>query len=168
MSIRQQILQWIYPALMKTGKVFGAREKVLANVNSIQPFRSLFGYTITLNDGTSLPLQSLKGKKILLVNTASDVAIQRNMRHCSNCMTGIQTNLWSSPFLQMILKSRRVATMLPLHHFVKRIMVSVFHWPGKLVLLKVQSRSRCFSGCLTVISMAGAISNPNGIFQNTL
>lgn len=72
MSIRQQILQWIYPALMKTGKVLGANEKVLANVNSIQPLRSLFGYAITLNDGTSLPLQSLKGKKILLVNTASD------------------------------------------------------------------------------------------------
>ncbi|ULQ52281.1 glutathione peroxidase [Flavihumibacter fluvii] len=72
MSVRQQLLQWIYPTLIKAGKLFGSENKVLVNQQSVRPIESLYNLVISLNDGSKLSMATLKGKKILLVNTASD------------------------------------------------------------------------------------------------
>jgi glutathione peroxidase len=69
---KQKILQVIYPFLMKLGKLFGSANKVLSHNTDSAPPISLYNYSIGLNDGTELQLDKLKGKKILLVNTASD------------------------------------------------------------------------------------------------
>ncbi|MEO6069502.1 MAG: glutathione peroxidase [Chitinophagaceae bacterium] len=68
-TLRQQGLQWIYPLLMKLN---GKNKTVVANLNNIKAMESFYSLTILLNNGTLLSMQSLKGKKILIVNTASD------------------------------------------------------------------------------------------------
>ncbi len=45
---------------------------MLANENNIQPPKSFYDLVVSLNNGDILHLSSLKGKKVLLVNTASD------------------------------------------------------------------------------------------------
>jgi len=45
---------------------------VFTNESKGQPPQSLYDLTITLNNGSSTPLATYKGKKILFVNTASD------------------------------------------------------------------------------------------------
>jgi len=45
---------------------------MLTNENSIQPQKTFYDLSVSLNNGEELHLSSLKGKKILLVNTASD------------------------------------------------------------------------------------------------
>lgn len=67
MTTRQKILKAFYPLIMKSGKKAAA-----ANVDKIQPLVDFYSYTLVLNDSSQLPLSSLKGKKIVLVNTASD------------------------------------------------------------------------------------------------
>jgi glutathione peroxidase len=52
---------------MKSGKKAAA-----VNVDKIQPLVDFYSYTLVLNDSSQLPLSSLKEKKIVLVNTASD------------------------------------------------------------------------------------------------
>jgi glutathione peroxidase len=44
------------------------------NVQKTSPHASVYQLSVDLNSGTTLPLQNLKGKKVLLVNTASDCA----------------------------------------------------------------------------------------------
>jgi len=44
----------------------------LQNRNSVRPLRSFYSLSAPLNNNTELNFDSLKGKKVLLVNTASD------------------------------------------------------------------------------------------------
>ncbi len=71
MTSRQKILKAVYPFLLWVSNVKN-KNKMLANEKNIQPVKSLFELKVMLNNGDSLDLGSLKGKKILLVNTASD------------------------------------------------------------------------------------------------
>jgi len=72
MTIRQRVLKAVYPAFTWFGRITGKRSKVFTNESKGQPPQSLYDLTITLNNGSSTPLATYKGKKILFVNTASD------------------------------------------------------------------------------------------------
>ena len=72
MTVRQTVLKAIYPVWMFLGRAFGKRSKVLINKKNIQPRQSFYNLSTQLNNGSILSFNSLKGKKLLLVNTASD------------------------------------------------------------------------------------------------
>ena len=67
MNIKQRLLKAAYPMVMKMSK-----KNHLNNVNNVKPAAGFFDLKIMLNDGTALSQDSLKGKKIMIVNTASD------------------------------------------------------------------------------------------------
>lgn len=71
MTYRQKILKTIYPVLMWWTKKRGMNSTELSN-DKAQPPVSFYSLTDTLNNGTTFDFSSLKGKKVLLVNTASD------------------------------------------------------------------------------------------------
>jgi glutathione peroxidase len=70
MTYRQKILKAVYPALMWWTKISGKNTKEFSG-NKVPPvsFYSLKG---RLNNGDTLNFSALKGKKVMLVNTASD------------------------------------------------------------------------------------------------
>lgn len=71
MTFRQKLLKGIYPMLMwLTGKKGGKMTAVLKG-NQAAPV-SFYSLKATLNNGSVLDFDSLRGKKVLLVNTASD------------------------------------------------------------------------------------------------
>ena len=70
MTGKQKIAKAIYPALMVITKLFGSKEK--SNVNVIAPAVSFYNLKTIANDGKQMSFENLKGKKILIVNTASD------------------------------------------------------------------------------------------------
>ena len=72
MTYRQKVLKAVYPALMLYNKITGKKSTVMGNTEGITTLRSLHELSVHLNDGKELKLETLKGKKILLVNTASD------------------------------------------------------------------------------------------------
>jgi glutathione peroxidase len=72
MTWRQSILKTFYPIIMLPGKLFGTASGSLQNKNHMQPTLSFYQLQIRLNNGTVIPMDSFKGKKVLLVNTASD------------------------------------------------------------------------------------------------
>lgn len=72
MTGRQRILKIAYPLWIAFTKLMGRNTKILANAKNIKPAQSIYDLSVSLNNGNSLPLQSFKGKKILLVNTASN------------------------------------------------------------------------------------------------
>jgi glutathione peroxidase len=72
MTWRQSLLKTFYPVIMLPGKLFGGSSKGFINKKQMQPTSSFYELQVTLNNGTTLSLETLKGKKLMLVNTASD------------------------------------------------------------------------------------------------
>ena len=72
MTPKQKILKAAYPLISRFNKTFTNDKKITTNKQSMQPPVSFYDLSIQLNDGTELPFSTLKGKKILLVNTASN------------------------------------------------------------------------------------------------
>jgi glutathione peroxidase len=71
MTLRQKVLKAIYPAWMWYAKLRGKNVTELANAQK-QPPVSFYSLKATLNNGDTLDFAGLKGKKVMLVNTASD------------------------------------------------------------------------------------------------
>ncbi len=71
MTLRQKVLKAIYPAWMWYAKLRGKNITELTNQQK-QPPVSFYSLKGTLNNGDTLDFASLKGKKVMLVNTASD------------------------------------------------------------------------------------------------
>ena len=72
MTYRQKLLKAVYPAFMWINKVTGRRSKVMDNISVSTPPKSLYEFNVHLNNSDTLELAAVKGKKILIVNTASD------------------------------------------------------------------------------------------------
>lgn len=71
MTLRQKVLKAIYPAWMWYAKLRGKNVTELSNKQK-QPPVSFYSLKGILNNGDTLDFASLKGKKVMLVNTASD------------------------------------------------------------------------------------------------
>lgn len=71
MSYRQKVLKAVYPAWMWLAKRLGKNADNLSHAKT-QPPVPFYSLKAILNNGQPLDFTSLKGKKVLLVNTASD------------------------------------------------------------------------------------------------
>ena len=67
MNIKQRILKAAYPLVMKMSK-----QNHLNNIKNEKPTTDFFNLKITLNNGAELLMDTFKGKKIMIVNTASE------------------------------------------------------------------------------------------------
>ena len=72
MTLKHQITKAIYPLIMWVSGLKNNNAKIKINDGNKQPVTSLFNLSAALNNSETLLMSSLKGKKILLVNTASD------------------------------------------------------------------------------------------------
>ncbi|MFM2138664.1 MAG: hypothetical protein RJA57_971 [Bacteroidota bacterium] len=70
MTYRQKILRTLYPALMWVTDRFGSTR--LINDRQVQPPASFYDLRMQTTDGTEWSLDTFRGKKVLIVNTASD------------------------------------------------------------------------------------------------
>jgi glutathione peroxidase len=71
MTARQKVLKAVYPALMWWARVTG-KNKRMDNNTAKQPIASFYDLKATQNNGDVIDFSAFKGKKVLLVNTASN------------------------------------------------------------------------------------------------
>jgi glutathione peroxidase len=71
MTLKQLLLKRLYPTIMKFSQK-GEKGKVLLKPKAVQSIVQSGSLKIDLSNGDLLQLNELKGKKVLLVNTASD------------------------------------------------------------------------------------------------
>jgi glutathione peroxidase len=71
MTARQKILRAVYPVWTWFSKLKGKNSTQLSNTDK-KPSVSFYSLKSVLNNGSEFDFASLKGKKVLLVNTASD------------------------------------------------------------------------------------------------
>ena len=72
MTGRQRILKIAYPLWIAFTKLLGKNTQILANTRHVRPVQSIYDHSVPFNNGKVLPLNTYKGKKLLLVNTASN------------------------------------------------------------------------------------------------
>ena len=72
MTGRQRLFQIVYPLWIAYTKLMGRNIKVLTNSKNVPPAESIYSLQVPLNNGNNLSLEAYKGKKIMLVNTASN------------------------------------------------------------------------------------------------
>ena len=70
-TFKQKVLRKMYPLIRKIGKK-GKNGTVLMNVQKILPPSSFYDLMVVLNNGNSHDFTEFKGKKVILVNTASN------------------------------------------------------------------------------------------------
>ena len=70
MTGKQKFIQLIYPIIQGIGKVFGTNSKVLVSAEKAKT--SFYDLKAITNSGAEYNFASLKNKKVLIVNTASD------------------------------------------------------------------------------------------------
>jgi len=71
MSYRQSILKTMYPAIMWAGKAAG-KKQIQINTSNSTPLVSFYSLQCKDINGKDFDFATLKGKKVLIVNTASD------------------------------------------------------------------------------------------------
>lgn len=72
MSARQKMLKSFYPVLTKITHFFGVNNRVIETDKLVTPSSSIYDIPIELINGDTINLANWKGKKIIIVNTASD------------------------------------------------------------------------------------------------
>lgn len=70
-TFRQKLLRLFYPLVLKNGKK-GEKGTVKENLKNSAPQESFYKLGVTLNNGKTLNFSDLAGKKVLVVNTASN------------------------------------------------------------------------------------------------
>ena len=71
MTWRQSLLKTIYPLVMLKGKWFPNKNQMQLNSKHILPVTSFYSLQAIANKGETIHFSDFKGKKILIVNTAS-------------------------------------------------------------------------------------------------
>ncbi len=70
-TLRQRILRKLYPIIRKLGRD-GKHGTILINREGMLPQQSFYDLTTTANNGKTIDFSEFKGKKTVLVNTASN------------------------------------------------------------------------------------------------
>ncbi|MES2374609.1 MAG: glutathione peroxidase [Bacteroidota bacterium] len=72
MTWRQSLLKVTYPLIMLKSKLFPHEKSIRINDRHVKPVSSFYDLKATANNGSPIDLNQFKGKKILIVNTASN------------------------------------------------------------------------------------------------
>lgn len=87
MTGKQKVLKAIYPLITGVTRLFGKNSDVFVNSAHKTPVQPLYELPVKLNTGTELKLRDLAGKKILIVNTASDCGYTRQYEELQELQT---------------------------------------------------------------------------------
>ncbi len=93
MTFRQSILKTIYPAVMGVSNLLGLKVSVNKNKENIQPVQSFYDLKFADNSGKEFYMSRFKGKKVLLVNTASDCGFTAQLGELQQLQNLYKNNL---------------------------------------------------------------------------
>lgn len=72
MTFRQNLLRLAYPVITFGSRLTKSKSSAMIKEHAVDAPVSVYSIPVVLNDGSTIHLDTFKGKKILIVNTASD------------------------------------------------------------------------------------------------
>ncbi|WP_126972493.1 glutathione peroxidase [Gynurincola endophyticus] len=147
MKIAQKIKKWLYPVIMKAGKA--KFDGVLSNVSHTAPPESIYDLNIILNNQQSLALSVFKGKKILLVNTASDCGFTAQYEDLQKLSEAFADTLTIIGFPANDFKEQEKGTDSDIAAFCKMNYGVKFPLAAKSIVVKHPSQNKVFEWLTT-------------------
>lgn len=142
MTYRQKILKAVYPAFMWFTKLTGKNTKELAGTK--QPPVSFYSLKATLNNGDTLNFESLKGKKVMLVNTASDCGYTNQYHDLQKIAEEYKDKLVLIGFPANDFKEQEKGTDAAIAEFCKKNYGITFPLVQKSVVIKSSKQNPVF------------------------
>ena len=115
MTGRQKVLKAVYPLWIWWANKRGINAKSASNEKAV-PLVSFYSLKDTLIDGTAFDFAHLRGRKVLLVNTASDCGYTGQYDDLQKLSESIRTSWLLSVSRPTISKSRKKEVMKKLRH----------------------------------------------------
>ena len=143
MTLRQKVLKAVYPGLMWYTKLRGKNATELANQQK-QPPVSFYSLKGTLNNGNTLDFASLKGKKVMLVNTASDCGYTEQYDALQKLFEEHKDNLVVIGFPANDFKQQEKGTDVEIAQFCKLNFGVTFPLMKKSGVIKGQEQNEVF------------------------
>ena len=143
MTYRQKILKTTYPLLMWWTKITGTNTTELSN-DKIQPEVSFYLLKDTLNNGDVFNFSTLKGKKVLLVNTASDCGYTNQYADLQKLYNENQDKLIVIGFPANDFKQQEKGTDEEIEKFCKQNYEITFPLMKKAVVKKKEDQNLVF------------------------
>ncbi len=153
MSYRQSILKTIYPAIMWSSKAAGKKQIQWNQENKI-PLVPIYSLTTKDINGKDFDFSSVKGKKILLVNTASDCGFTGQYEALEKLQEKYSSNLVVIGFPANDFKEQESKDNESIATFCKKNYGVSFPLMSKSVVVKKQNQNEVFQW-LSEASMNG-------------
>ena len=145
MTIKQQLLRLLYPVFIRLTKLTGMNSKRFTQ-NSPAPV-SFYSLRATLNNGQELSFDSLQGKKVLLVNTASDCGYTRQYEDLQALYEQFNGKLEIIGFPANDFKEQEKGSDEEIAAFCKKNYGISFPLVKKSVVSKTAGQHPVFQGC---------------------
>ncbi len=144
MTYRQKFLKTVYPVLMWITKVTGKNSDALKNTAGAKPAQSFYSLSIPLGNGKTLDCSTLRGKKLLLVNTASDCGYTNQFDALQKLYETHQNKLVIIGFPANDFKEQEKGTDTAIEQFCKINFGVTFPLAAKTVVIKSPAQSPLF------------------------
>lgn len=143
MTFRQKLLKTVYPALMWVTKLTGNNTLQLSNKEK-RPIESFYTLQALLNNGNMLHMETLKGKKIMLVNTASDCGYTQQYEDLQELYDSFKDKLVILAFPANDFKQQEKGDDAAIAEFCKRNFNLSFPIMKKSVVVKTDNQNEIF------------------------
>ena len=143
MSYRQSILKTIYPAIMWSSKAAGKKQIQWNQENKI-PLVPIYSLTTKDINGKDFDFSTVKGKKILLVNTASDCGFTGQYEALEKLQEKYSSNLVVIGFPANDFKEQESKDNESIAAFCKKNYGVSFPLMSKSVVVKKQNQNEVF------------------------
>lgn len=120
MTIKQSLLKSFYPALMQMGKWFGSGKTNPYNKSGVAPNVSFYSLSANGIDGKEFDFATLKGKKVMIVNTASDCGYTAQLADLEKLQTQYQNKLVVLAFPSNDFKNQETGENTEIEAFCKK------------------------------------------------
>jgi glutathione peroxidase len=141
MSYRQSVMKTLYPAIMWSSKASG-KKQIQVNVNNTVPVVSFYDLTFNDINGNAFNFSNLKGKKILIVNTASDCGFTAQYEALEKLSTQFANKLVIVGFPSNDFKQQESTDNASIASFCKKNYGVSFPLMGKSVVIKQDNQNQ--------------------------
>lgn len=143
MTLKQQILKWVYPIFVGYKNWMGKNKSLVHDKYSMPnvPFHSLI---VNLNNGADLPLETLKNKKVLIVNTASNCGYTRQYEELQKLYNAYREKLVVIAFPSNNFKEQEKGSDEEIASFCQVNFGVTFPIASKSVVIKTLQQNKVF------------------------
>jgi glutathione peroxidase len=144
MTTKQKILKAVYPLFTGISRLLGKKDKTLENAGNKAPASSFYDLAPEKNGGGTIDMKAFKGKKVLIVNTASNCGYTGQYEELQQLYTQYQDQLVVIGFPANDFKEQEKGTDEEIAQFCKLNYGVSFPLAKKSVVIKSSDQNPVF------------------------